>query len=176
MATIRRVKSAFIKRKWAELSYSNDTKIIWSLNKSTSNSLVPPLIMSDNSIANLSLHKSLPSATFLGIIQPCPNPIPLLLLTPHFEILSLHLYFQLLESMAFNRSWMLLRCLAQMVFHLVFCFFDCSVSFSRQQFFSKSCKHFLVQPSFMSEDHSKPSNYHPISIKFTISNVIETIR
>ena len=60
---IRRVKRAYIRRRCADLSDSNNTKILWSLSKNISsnfsNSLIPPLILPDNSIATSPIQKCL---------------------------------------------------------------------------------------------------------------------
>ena len=92
---IRRVTRAFIRRRCADLSDSNNSKILWSLSKSISNnfsnSLVPPLILPDDSIATSPLQKC---SAFSNLFQnnstladsnapPPPNP--------HLPMLCLHL-------------------------------------------------------------------------------------
>ena len=186
---IRRVKRAFIKRKCADLSDSNNTKILWSLSKSISNnfsnSLIPPLILPDNSIATSPIQKCL---AFSNIFRnnstlddsnapPPPNPPPSRPMPlPIFSTRRVHCVLSKLDvTKAYGSDGIPPRVLRE-------CASELSPVFSRlfriifkSKNFPKSWKHSLVQPIPKSGDRSNPSNYRPISITCTISKVFETI-
>ena len=186
---IRRVKRAFIKRRCADLSDSNNTKILWSLTKSISsnfsNSLIPPLILPDNSVATSPFEKCLAFSTLFqnnstlddSNAPSPPNPPPSSSMPlPIFSIRRVRRALLNLDvSKAYGSDGIPPRVLRECAYELSPIINRLFRLIIKTKIFPSSWKHSLVQPIPKSGDRSNPSNYRPISITCTISKVFEMI-